>query len=233
MSVITLISVQNKDKNRCNVFVDGEFNFAAYIDLIIKYGLKKGDELSDNLKEEILNEDLKTYSFSLALKYLQRGLKTKKQVVDFLKRKSCPDNVIYGTIDRLKELDYITDVEYAKRYIETFSLSSGKRLLAYKLMSKGVKKADIEIADANVEIDSREVAANIAEKKLKNKTIDRIVLSKTFRYLIGKGFSYDDAEYATSRLSPVPKRQSTIISYFFSKYFNAPSEKFIKVTVKP
>ena len=200
MSVITQISVQTKDKNRCNVFIDGEFSFSVYIDYVFKYGLKKGDEIDDKKKISIIEDDQKTYSFSLALKYLQRGLKTKKQVVDYLKKKGFNLKIIYQTIDRLCELDYVNDVEYAKRYIETFASSAGKRLIEYKLMSKGVKKADIDLAYYDDVVDSKEAALKIAEKKIRNKTADKLTLSKVFRYLIGKGFSYEDADYAISRL---------------------------------
>lgn len=200
MSVITQISVQTKDKNRCNVFVDGEFSFAIYIDLVFKYGLKKGGIIDDVIKSAILDEDTRAYSFSLAVKYLQRGLKTKRQVVDYLKKKGFADKTIFQTIDRLCELDYLNDVEYAKRYIETVSSSAGQRLIAYKLMGKGVKKIDIELAVSDVVVDSKETALKLAEKKLRNQTADKLTLSKVFRYLIGKGFTYEDAEYAISKI---------------------------------
>lgn len=198
MSVITAIVVQNKDKKRCNVFVDGDYSFAVYIDTAMKYGLKKDLELNEGLKAQILEEDEKAYAFSLGLKYVSRALKTKKQVITYLLSKGISDKSVYYAVDKLKEYNYINDEEFAKRYLEIKSSCEGKRLSDYKLMMKGVKKSDIESAREDVFIDSKEIAKNLAEKKMKNKENTFENQTKVFRYLIGKGFSYEDAEYAIS-----------------------------------
>lgn len=198
MSVITEISPQNRNKNRCNVFVDGDFSFAVSIDLVVKYGLKKNFELDNKLKDEIIAEDSVLYAFSLSTAYLSRSLKTKKQVITYLKNKGFDDKIVYYVIDKLKEYDFINDEEYVRRYLETYSASQGKRLADYKLMMKGISKNDIENVREFFNDDSKNNALRIAEKRLKNKVISRELLSKTYRYLIGKGFSYEDAEFAIS-----------------------------------
>lgn len=199
MSVITGIVSQTKSKNRCNVFIDGEFSFAVSVDIVIKYGLKKDFEMSEKLKEEILFEDAKIYAFSLSTKYLSKAIKTKKQVITYLKGKGFSDKVIFYVVDKLKDYGFIDDEEYVRRYLETYSERQGKRLADYRLMMKGVSKKDIEKVREDFSDNSRENALKIAEKRLKNKTVDRELLSKTYRYIVGKGFSYEDAEYAISK----------------------------------
>ncbi len=198
MSEITMISVQEKNKNRCNVFVDGSFCFSVSLDIAIKYGLKKGFVLDDGLLKEITFEDEKMRAYSLASKYLSRALKTKRQVITYLKGKEISEPVIYQVIDKLKEYGFINDEEYAKRYLEACSSSQGKRLSDYKLMMKGIKKADIESAREDVFVDAKENAKRIAERRLKNKDKTKENIIKTYRYLIGRGFSYEEAEYAVS-----------------------------------
>ena len=198
MSEITMVSVQEKNKNRCNVFVDGSFSFAVSIDLALKYGLKKGFILDDSLLREITIEDEKMRAYSLATKYLSRALKTKKQVITYLRGKEISDAVIFQVIDKLKEYGFINDEEYAKRYLETCSYSQGKRLVDYKLMMKGVKKTDIESARGEVFVDGKENALRIAQRRLKNKEKTKENILKTYRYLIGKGFSYEEAEFAVA-----------------------------------
>lgn len=200
MSVITLVKVQEKDKRRCNVFVDGEFSFSLSVDLVIKYGIKKDANLNDFPLEDIKKEDNKNYAFSLALKYLSRALKTKKQVVTYLLNKGFDQDVVFSVIDKLKEYNYVNDEEYARRYLELKSSSEGKRLSDYKLMIKGLKKSDIDNARDSIEINSKENAFYLAQKKIKNKEINTENLSKVYRYLIGKGFSYEDANFAISSL---------------------------------
>lgn len=200
MSIITSVKIQEKDKNRCNVMVDGEFSFSLSIDLIIKYGIKKDVDIINLPIDEIKKEDSKIYALNLAVKYVSKALKTKKQVVTYLNNKGFDYDVISFVVDKLKEYNYINDEEYAKRYLETKSNSEGKRLSDYKLMMKGIKKTDIDSARENVDIDSKESAFLIAQKKIKNKEITVENLSKVYRYLVGKGFSYEEANFAISKL---------------------------------
>ena len=199
MSVITEISLQQKAKNRCNVFLDGEFGFAVYVDTVVKFGLKKDFVLSEELKEEILNDDAKIYGFSLATKYLSKYVKTKKQIVTYLKGKGFSGKTLYTVIDKLTEYGFIDDEEYVRRYLTTYSATQGKRLADFKMMQNGVSKDVIEKVRADFDDNSKENALRIAQKRLKNKTVDKLSLSKTYRYIVSKGFSYEDAEYAVSQ----------------------------------
>lgn len=199
MPIITDILQQKKVKNRCNVFVDGEFSFAVYVDTVIKFGLKKDLVLDDELKKKILEDDEKLYAFSLSTKYLSRVVKTKKQVITYLKGKGFSDKTIFAVIDKLIEYGFINDEEYVRRYLTTYSRSQGKRLADYRMMKNGISKTVIESVMESFDDNSKENAYNIAEKRLKNKTVDKVLLSKTYRYLISKGFSYEDAEYAVSK----------------------------------
>ena len=73
-------------------------------------------------------------------------------------------------------------------------------MVEYKLMMKGVKKEDIGAAYDGVEIDAKQNAKNLAIKHLKNKEKSKENLAKTYRYLLGKGFSYEEANFALSEL---------------------------------
>jgi SOS response regulatory protein OraA/RecX len=65
-------------------------------------------------------------------------------------------------------------------------------------MAKGVKKEDIENAYSDVDVDSKSNAKAVAEKYLKNKETTKENMAKAYRYLIGRGFSYEDATFALS-----------------------------------
>ncbi len=193
---ITSICVQQKNKNKANVFIDGEFNFAVTLDSVVKFGLKVGSKISFAIIEEIKKDSDVNEAMNIALNYISKALKTKKQVKDYLIKKGFSQDIVWKTVDRLKELNYVNDVEYAKRFAEFSSKTEGKRLSDFKLMQKGVKKADIEAAREYVSVDTQSTAIRLAEKRLKNKEITKELLAKTYRYLIGKGFSYEEAETA-------------------------------------
>lgn len=196
MSKITSITIQEKNKNRCNIFIDGDFFMAVPLELVYKYSLRTELEIDKKTLSELAKEKDMTEALSKSITYVSKTLKTKKQVKTYLFGKGYSTEVVNYCISKLEEYRYIDDKEYAKRFIESTSSSQGKNLSQYKLMMKGVKKQDIENAFDNVQIDHNENALQLAIKRLKNKEITKDILAKTYRYLISKGFTYDQVSYA-------------------------------------
>lgn len=200
MPKITSIKIQEKNKERCNVFIDGEFSFGASLEIVMKYGLKKDMEVDDERIKELLSEANKNEALTKGIDYCCKYQKTKKQVKDYLVKKGYSQEVAFFVIDKLKEYKYVDDVEYARKYYELYQQKEGKRLSDFKLMSKGIKKEDLLDAYCQLEINTSENAVALAKKHLKSKELSRENLQKTYRYLIGKGFSYEEASMAISVL---------------------------------
>ena len=72
--------------------------------------------------------------------------------------------------------------------------------MEYNLMQKGVKKEDIDKAFESSNINLEDSAFNLALKHIgkKDKTYENI--QKTYRYLISKGYSYEQASSAISKI---------------------------------
>lgn len=200
MAKITLISLQTKNNKRCNLFLDGEFYSGVSMETVLKHRLKVGLEVSEKQLKEIITESEKVEALNKAVDYISKRLKTKREVKDYLLKKGYSEEIAWYCVDKLKEYNYINDEEFSKRYIESTSKTQGKRLTQYKLMMKGVKKEDIDLAYENVEIDQKKDAYLIAVKHFKNKEATKENLSKTYRYLISKGFSYDEATFAIDKI---------------------------------
>lgn len=200
MHKITALTIQQKDKERVNLFINGEFFCGVPIELVYKYQLKVNLELSSEQLQEILKESSYKEALSKGVNYLSKCLKTKRQVKDYLVKKNYDENVVWQVVDRLKEIGLIDDVEFSKRYIESASFSQGRRMIEFKLMSKGVKKEDILCAYEQLNVNYDNSARYVAEKYIKNKERTKENFLKTYKYLIGKGFSYDEAQSAVSFL---------------------------------
>ena len=198
MSRITALTIQKRDKQRCNLYVDGEFLAGISIETVYKHGLKVDKEVDAKEIKEIIFEGEKALALSKAISYISKSIKTRIQVRNYLLGKGFSQEVCLYAIDKLKEYGYIDDVEYSKKYIESVKKTQGKRLADYRLMAKGVRKEDIEKARENAVDTEREDALNLATKHLKNKEITKENLVKTYRYLVGRGFSYESAERAIS-----------------------------------
>lgn len=198
MQKITAITAQERNKERVNLFVDGEFFAGVSLETVLKLRLKAGDSVDTDRLNEILKETERTEAIQKACDYALKNLKTKRQVRDYLLKKGYSEDVVWETVDKLKEYGYIDDKEYSKRFIESTAKTQGKRLIEYKLMMKGVRKDDIASAYETAETDDNANARALCEKYLRSKEKTKENVLKAYKYLIGKGFSYEQADYAVA-----------------------------------
>jgi len=201
MPQITEIKIQEKNKKRCNLFIDGEFFSGISLETVIKNNLKVGQDVDEKSLAVLIDESNKVEALSKAVDYVSKTLKTKRQVKEYLLKKGYTEEVAWYCVDKLKEYDYINDEKYSERFIETTCKTQGRKLTEYKLMMKGIRKEDITSAYENVDIDGKENAKNIVEKYLRNKEKNKENFAKAYRYLISKGFSYDEASFALSQFN--------------------------------
>lgn len=199
MAKITSIVAQTKRKERCNIYVDDRFYSGLSLECVMVNRLKVGMEIEEEKLKELIFESDKTDALNKALKYISKTLKTKREVKDYLLGKGYTEEIAWYCIDKLKEYNFINDTEYSKRYIESTSKTQGKRLIEYKLMAKGVRKEDISTALDDAQVDMIKNATEIADKYLRNKEKNKENVLKTYRYLISRGFSYEEADSALSK----------------------------------
>ena len=199
MKKITAIIAQEKNKKRVNVYLDGEFYCGMNLFTVLSNRLKAGDEVDEARLAEISFEDNYSAALDLALNYISRSMRTKMQMIVYLKKKGFEGRVIARVIDKLEEYDYINDSVYARKYAAEKSRSSGKRKIAFELKIKGVEE---KISDEVLgeDFSEEEGCYNVAVKYLKGKPVDFETRQRCYRYLLGKGFSYETARSALDRV---------------------------------
>ena len=191
MPKITDMQIQKNNKTRANVYIDGEFSFALEMLTVMKLGLKIGQEVSQDRLAEAVFDSEKSVAFEKAMGYLGRGMKTCKQMRDYLTKKAYTPEVVDYVIRRLKEYRYIDDVAYAKLYVEHNSATKGERRLKQELVSKGIA---VSLAEEHAQLDSEQTltdAQRLAEKYMRAKPHDVKTLQKLQRYLLSRGYSFD------------------------------------------
>ena len=191
MPKITDMQIQKNNKTRANVFIDGEYAFALEMLTVMKLGLKIGQEVSEDKLREAMLDSEKSVAFERAMGYVARGLKTEKQMRDYLLGKSYEIEVVEFVIDRLKQYRYIDDEQYAKLYVERNLATKGERRLRQELLHKGIATS---LAEQQADVEPELALANaraLAEKYLRNKPLDLKTLSKLQRYLVSRGYDYD------------------------------------------
>ena len=196
MAKITKIEIQKKNKERVNLFLDGEYAFSLSVELVYKEGLKTKDEIDSQKLKVLAEHESLIRCKNSALRIIEKSYKTEKEVRDKLILKGYEENSINKSIEFLKEYNFINDSNYTKAFISDKLKSQGSQKIKYTLIQKGISKESIdeELSNLNKE-NEKNVALNIAKKKLniiKNKENDNYKISgKLYRYLISKGYGYD------------------------------------------
>ena len=199
MSEITSIEVQDKDKSRANLYLDGEFYAGISIELCVKHQLKKGLVVDDDFLSEIIFEDSKGKALSKAIKYMGSAIKSSQQIRDYLKKKEYTSDVIDYVIDKMVEYKYLDDVNYCKSFIATYSNKYGKLKLISALKSKGISESIIdEVFTEDVRL--QDSIDKVAEKYLKNKIINSETLIKLNRFLYSRGYEFDKINECVNRI---------------------------------
>lgn len=191
MPKITDMQIQKNNKTRANVYLDGEFAFALEMLTVMKLGLKIGQEVSQQRLHQAVVDSEKSVAFEKAMAYLGRGMKTCKQMRDYLVKKGYEDEVIEHVITKLKEYRYLDDDAYARMYVDQNASSKGQRRLRQELTQKGIS---VSRAEQYSQLDGDDALANaqrLAEKYMRTKPRDVKTLQKLQRYLLGRGYGFD------------------------------------------
>lgn len=195
--LITQISKQKKAKKRYNIYLDGDFYCGLYDDTILKYGLAKGDEISEKKINEIINFDEYIYGKKTAFDYLSYRIRTVSEIRKKLKEKKISPESIDKVVEHLSELGLTNDEEFAKQLVaeKVKRKPVGKKVLKQKLFEKGISREITERVLQNSVNDETE--KNMAEENL-TKYLRKIdgedyltMKKKAFEHLARKGFDFD------------------------------------------
>ena len=201
MSEITAITPQVKDKRRCNIFVDGRVCCGLTLETAIKNRLKVGSAVTEESLAEIQLQSEKEVALDKAMSFLSATRKTEKQVREHLAKKGYLGCVQDYAVEKLRDYGFLNDGEYAEAFVECMSKKKGSRLMRMELRGKGVSDEEIdgalETLGEETEIES---AKGIAQKYMRGKNFDAQTLQKAYRYLLGKGFSYEVSKSALATL---------------------------------
>lgn len=196
---ITLLEVQKGNKERVNVYLDGEYAFA--VTLTVAAGLKKGQFLSDADIEQFKQQDERDKAYNHAIFYLGFRARSRTEIETYLRGKKYSAQLISDTIDRLSQEGYLNDEEFAQAWIrEREQLKPrSSRALRYELKQKGVNDSVIEEALAG--LDEDDLAWQAIETKIGQwrRLEEADFKKKALAFLSRRGFSYDTARQAVKR----------------------------------
>jgi regulatory protein len=199
MGVVTALRVQERDKDRVSIFVDGEYAFS--LPILAAAQLYKGQELSEAEQTELAREGTVDLARQQALRFLSYRPRSTAEVEAALLRKGHAEDVVAEAIARLQRGGLIDDEAFARFWVDNrtqFKARSAKAL-RYELRQKGVEKEVID--EAVEEVDDEAAAWAAVESKVGRWEAleQRDFEQKVIAHLGRRGFNFDVARRTARR----------------------------------
>ena len=192
---ITKIAPAIKTMGRYNVFVDDKFTFSLDETQLVKIGLKKGDEISDEYLAELKTESNFGKNYIRAVDLISRRPRSEKEIRDYAFSKNWTKESTEKVIERLYERGFLNDEKFAASFVRSHTILNNysMRRMELELRKKGVSKEICEkILSESDEFDENAVLIKLIAKKRKSYDDER----KLIAYLARQGFSYDKIKVA-------------------------------------
>lgn len=198
---ITALKLQKRNRQRVNVYLDGEFAFG--LSRIVAAWLEVGQELSEEKIAQLLSEDENEVAFQRAVKFIGYRIRSEAEVRDKLRDADYAEEIIEAVVKRLWRDGLVDDERFARTWVENRAEFHPRshRALAYELRRKGISEEVISktLADTSEEEELAYKAGLKQSRKLKN------LEWPDFRRKLGgflgrRGFSYDIVAPVVNRI---------------------------------
>ncbi len=190
MKLITALTIQKRNSDRVNVFLDGDFAFG--LPFITASRLKVGQSLSSREIEDLQQQDSLDKAKKTAIRLISYRPRSVTEVQRHLERKGFEAQIVNMVLDHLQAVDLLNDVAFTYYWVEqreTFRPRS-QMLLRQELQQKGVSRDVFETILAD--LDEMAAARRAAEKKARlwaSLPMEEFRL-KIGRFLQRRGFHY-------------------------------------------
>lgn len=197
MPLITQINEQKRRPNRRNVHLDGTFAFGCNVNVIAKFRLRVGMQLTADEVNQIQLGEVKQECFDAAIRFLESRLHSRSELRKKLARREYGQAVLDATLDDLARLGYLNDARFAQTKARSAAQHKqhGRRRAMMELLKAGVggETARRAVEDVYEATDSNAIARKLAMKQADRlRKLDPAVAR---RRLVGmlqrRGFEYE------------------------------------------
>ncbi|HJQ08371.1 MAG TPA: RecX family transcriptional regulator [Candidatus Saccharimonadales bacterium] len=195
---ITAIKQQVKRPDRYSVFVDGKYAFGLSESGLLTSCLASGQEITGEQLQAFKKTAGLDKAYGNAVRYVAMRPRSEWEMSEYLRRKGIDAEAAAQIVERLKNLQLLDDLAFAKAWIQSRRAlkSASTRRLQQELRQKHVPDDVIGIALQAAATDEREALRNILEKKRARYPDDQ----KLMHYLARQGFSLEDIRAAMSEI---------------------------------
>jgi len=160
---ITAIEPQQKNPQRVNIYLDGEFAFG--LSAVVAAWLRVGQELGEEKIASLKTQDEGEVTYQKALHFLSYRPRSSAEVRQNLSKRGISDSFIEETLERLQSTGLVDDVVFARAWVEnrnTFR-PRGKPALRMELRRKGLSDEIVQSV-LDTQVDEAALALSTARK---------------------------------------------------------------------
>ena len=197
-------------------------------DLILKYNILISKNITDELKNKILEENKKYEIYEIALSYINKKLRSSKELKKYLIKKEYPAELIDQVIELLYNQGYLNDKVYSTSLVHDRIILSmdGPNKIKKELSDNGIDNNTIEEVieeyTKDIELERIEKIVNKQIKLNKNKG-SNLLKKKINMYLINLGYNYDSIN---TILNSVKISDNDLYKKEYDKLYNTLSKKY-------
>lgn len=189
---ITALTVQKRNPDRVNVYLDGDFAFG--LSRIVAAWLELDRSLSQQEIDELIQKDTSEVAFQKAIRLLDYRPRTGQEIREKLQQKGFEPGQIEQVVERLTSSHLIQDDKFAAAWVESRNQfrPSSQRVMRYELRRKGIDEETIEGA-LQGSVEDLELAQRAAQKMVRRLTnLEwQEFRKKLSAFLARRGFSYE------------------------------------------
>ena len=204
MLIVRILKKGNNDVT--TQFDDDNFLILA-VEVFLKSGLKKGDEISEDRFSLLIEQNKLFHIKQRAFRLLGRRMHSASELRRKLWNKDYEQKLIDEVIDDLKTNSYLDDEGFIREFVaeKTKSKSWSTKKVKAELLKRGIDNKLIDEMLKGKQGDSEiENATKLAKKKydqlIKKKLEPKELRNKLSVFLFSKGFDYDLIREVTDKL---------------------------------
>lgn len=189
--------IEEADKSKVKIYIDGEYAFPFYQKDIGKYRLEEGKEISQEIYDTIMEETILYRAKEKAMSLLKFSDRTEAELRGKLKSAGFPDRIVSFVLDYVCSYGYINDERYAASYVNMKMESKSRAFIRMELLHRGIKKELIDkVLSEEYEKEEEDPEIKAIRKLVLKKYSDPDAISgeaanKLLASLYRKGFSVD------------------------------------------
>ncbi|MBR5800273.1 MAG: RecX family transcriptional regulator [Lachnospiraceae bacterium] len=193
--VVTKITEISKAKVK--IMIDEEFAFVLYKGELRSYHLCEGEEITENVYEEILQTVLPKRAKLRAMHLLKARPYTEKLLYGKLLEGGYPEAVCAEAVAYVKSFGYLNDRQYTLDYIDCYKMSKSSAQMKNTLLGKGISKELFEECLSEItekeerDLEEEQIIALMKKKRFNPSEADFQEKQKFCAFLYRKGFQID------------------------------------------